>query len=409
MVAEDKRKWSKIKTQSINYFKSVSIPGVSRIATTESFLLKLIWIVLIIITFGIGFQNISLAVTDYYHFDVITNVERVSPSNVTFPAITFCYSGSYKREYYKNRSLIRKDNINIKNDNISLFINFLDSSSTFVYSSERGLPINARNYLDTFKIPLDSDVISWADCVRFNGVTYKSLELFKASLPEDYFEIVIKDFYTENVNSNEYYTFSLRNNYLLVFIADNLLNSFEKIQPLNLDLNKLYFIEIEKESIEVKLPEPYNQCKEYSVDRPYHQSNCIDSCIYREIKNNYNCTFPLSLFTINDLKQCDTWKSYANFKKEFSTGCLKECPSKSCFSEKFYPTITSTISNYYTNLNFFFRDFSSLNITQIPKIDSFTFLNNIGGGLGLFMGIALPNLIEFLQFFVEILHVTLFQ
>jgi hypothetical protein len=156
MIAEDKRKWSKIKVQSINYFKSVSIPGVSRIATTESFLLKLIWIVLIIITFGIGFQNISLAVTDYYHFDVITNVERVSPSNVTFQAITFCYSGSYQREYYNNRSLIRKDNIYIKNDNISLFINFLDSSSTLVYSSERGSPVNARNYLDTFKIPLDS-------------------------------------------------------------------------------------------------------------------------------------------------------------------------------------------------------------------------------------------------------------
>jgi len=30
------------------------------------------------------------------------------------------------------------------------------------------------------------------------------------------------------------------------------------------------------------------------------------------------------------------------------------------------------------------------------------FLNNIGGGLGLFMGIAFPTLIEFLQFILEI-------
>jgi hypothetical protein len=124
--------------------------------TIESYFFKLIWTGLILFLFGFGFQNISLAVTDYYHFDVITNVERVSPSNVTFQAITFCYSGSYQREYYNNRSLIRKDNIYIKNDNISLFINFLDSSSTLVYSSERGSPVNARNYLDTFKIPLDS-------------------------------------------------------------------------------------------------------------------------------------------------------------------------------------------------------------------------------------------------------------
>jgi len=201
----------------------------------------------------------------------------------------------------------------------------------------------------------------------------------------------------------------LSNKYLSVFIADNLLNSFEKIQPLNLDFNNEHLIEIEKESIEVKLPEPYNQCKEYSVDKPYHQLNCIDSCIYREIKNKYNCTLLLSLFTMNDLKQCDIGKSYDSFKKEFSAGCLKECPLKSCFSEKFYPTITSTISNYFINFKSFFRDFSSLKITQIPKTDPFTFLNNIGGGLGLFMGIALPNLIEFLQFFVEILYVTFYQ
>jgi hypothetical protein len=110
--------------------------------------------------------------------------------------------------------LIRKDNINIKNDNISLFINFLDSSSTLVYSSERGPPIYARNYLDTFKIPLDSAVISFVECVRFNGVTNKSIDLFTASSTDDFFEIGIKDFYTENINSNEYYTFSLSNKYL---------------------------------------------------------------------------------------------------------------------------------------------------------------------------------------------------
>ena len=56
----------------------------------------------------------------------------------------------------------------------------------------------------------------------------------------------------------------------------------------------------------------------------------------------------------------------------------------------------------YAGFSFFLSDFSSLNISQIPKTDWFTALNNIGGGLGLFMGIAFPNLIEFLQFIFEI-------
>jgi len=42
----------------------------------------------ILAVFGYGFENISQAVADFYKFDVITNIERVNPENVTFPAIT---------------------------------------------------------------------------------------------------------------------------------------------------------------------------------------------------------------------------------------------------------------------------------------------------------------------------------
>jgi len=48
-------------------------------------------------------------------------------------------------------------------------------------------------------------------------------------------------------------------------------------------------------------------------------------------------------------------------------------------------------------------------MTQIPKTDLFTFINNIGGGLGLFMGIAFPNIIEFPQFTFEIFLIAFFQ
>ncbi len=55
-----------------------------------------------------------------------------------------------------------------------------------------------------------------------------------------------------------------------------------------------------------------------------------------------------------------------------------------------------------TVLSFYIRDFSYLNITQIPKTDPFTFINNIGGGFGLFMGLAFPNFAAFLRFVVDI-------
>jgi len=67
----------------------------------------------------------------------------------------------------------------------------------------------------------------------------------------------------------------------------------------------------------------------------------------------------------------------------------------------------SSESSGRTLFRFSLRDFSSLTITQVPKIDEFTFINNIGGGLGLFMGISFPTLIEFIEFTAEILWIAL--
>jgi hypothetical protein len=387
--------------------KSISIPGISKIVTTESYLLKLVWTLLVLVIFSFGFHNISLSIIDYQNFDVITNIDRVTSSNVSFPAITFCFP-LYSRNHYINGSVTKTEPITIKNDNIFRITNFIDLRSTRLYTTETFL--NVTNYLDTFKTPTDIPLLSLAECIRFNGVTNKNLGVFTASSTGDYFEIGIKNFYKEEINSNEYYNYSFSSNqYFVIFIGDNFLNSFEKLEPILLELEKDHDIKIEKESIEVKLPEPYNPCQESSADKPYHQPNCIDSCIYREIKNKYNCTIPLSLFAARGSKQCDIGKSYEIFNKEFFPGCLKECPLDSCFFENFIPYITSTTSIYATSFKFSFRHLKSLNITQIPKIDSFTFVNNIGGGLGLFMGIAFPNLIELLQFLIEIFHVIFYQ
>jgi len=190
----------------------------------------------------------------------------------------------------------------------------------------------------------------------------------------------------------------------LIFIADNYLNSFDKIEPFLLERNNRFDFDIRKE-VEVKLPEPYNQCKQSFSIESYHQSICIDTCLYREIRNKYKCSFLLTLYSFDGFRQCD--KPIDFYKKEFNENSLKECPLESCYSEKYLPIIKPfDDDNNYTELRFSFYVFSMLNITQIPKTDLFTFINNIGGGLGLFMGIAFPNIIEFLQFITELFFLT---
>ncbi len=261
---------------------------------------------LILVIFAFGFENISYAVVDFYQYDVITNIERDTPENVIFPAITICNIGSYQRVHYRNGSVIKTDPILFETDNISQISNYKFLRSTEFYSTETKSFLNVRNYLDFFIIPLKNEYATARECFRFNGVKNKSLELFKAISPLDTYRVTVNIFFIERISQNEYFYTTFDFPVLYVYIADNFLNSFEKLNHLAIlliDANKYNEIKMDKESIEIKLQEPFNPCRKYSLDNPYHQWNCIESCIYTTFKNKYNCTFPLTLFSIQGLKE----------------------------------------------------------------------------------------------------------
>ncbi len=98
-------------------------------------------------------------------------------------------------------------------------------------------------------------------CVRFNGfVTNKSIQLFKTNDTLDYYFARINNNYIEKVSNSEYFNYCFISRYsdypafLYVFVAENYLKSIENIDFLRIILNNLNEIEMEKESIEVKLP-----------------------------------------------------------------------------------------------------------------------------------------------------------
>ena len=50
-------------------------------------------------------------------------------------------------------------------------------------------------------------------------------------------------------------------------------------------------------------------------------------------------------------------------------------------------------------------DLSYIEISQTPKMSGYSLLNEIGGALGLFVGITCLSLLEFLEFFFELVFV----
>ena len=385
----------------------MSIPGIPSIVRTENIYFRVFWAILVLTSFSVGLYNISDLTRDYYKYEVITNVERVSEENFTFPAVTICLENSNVQKYhFKNNTLIKEEtDLSMKN--------FIDYS---FFKEERNF---VSNQLEFFILP-QYEIF----CTRFNGASNQNLEkqLAKINKTNEFFYIRIKNNYTQTISENEYFLHKLNNKPFVVFIEDNYLNSFTgKFTFLKAGL--FHFISIVKSETEEKLDEPYSQCKKSTNNQTYLQNNCVESCIYSKIGTIFNCTFN-GLFKINGLKACEFNISFIRKNiDEHLKDCTKECPIE-CESMKFSSQISqyepmefsSQISLTELNVNtetafgFFVSDLSFLKITQIPKTSLFSFISaDIGGALGLFMGVSALNFIEILEFIVDISLVYFFS
>lgn len=125
-------------------------------------------------------------------------------------------------------------------------------------------------------------------------------------------------------------------------------------------------------------------------------------CIHEEVENSLNCTFN-RLFALAGLDECKN-----PILKEYwdeDTKCERKCPV-SCDSTQFstQDTVIETCSSKDVETAFIFTvfDLTSLETTQIPKMNAFSLVSNIGGALGLFLGIVFLDFIEIFEFFIAI-------
>ena len=86
----------------------------------------------------------------------------------------------------------------------------------------------------------------------------------------------------------------------------------------------------------------------------------------------------------------------------------EQCP-KECSSTKFDVLINNPDvgSNFNNTVEFkvFYLDLSYPEIKQTAKMSGYSLLNEIGGALGLFVGITFLSLFEFLEYLFEIFFV----
>ena len=137
------------------------------------------------------------------------------------------------------------------------------------------------------------------------------------------------------------------------------------------------------------------------MNATYREDNCIELCLIQLTNNKYNWSLK-SYYDLNYLKNC---RDDSDFSNDLA-GCEQECPTE-CDTNIYslVPTVEEVFRNK-TSFVFMLGDFSSLEITQIPKFTSFNLVSTIGGTLGLFVGIRFLSIVEVVELFMDILVVT---
>lgn len=180
----------RLKEQTYKFLSSISVHGVSRVIKTDHLPARLVWIAMILLSAIFGFISINNLVRDYYSYDVITNIKRVTSTNETFPAVTICSHTNVTKEYYFSN--YTKDELYLEYTSDYSIQNFIYFGYTVYGSSFRGQPLNM-NQFDFFRIPRE-----FGNCVRFNGIANKDLETVSKTsdelIPSFKLRSLIKDF-----------------------------------------------------------------------------------------------------------------------------------------------------------------------------------------------------------------------
>jgi len=186
-----------------------------------------------------------------------------------------------------------------------------------------------------------------------------------------------------------------------------------------------------KRTFSYKLGLPYNNCLKdiksidsydsdvfryiiQSTNYSYRQTDCFNYCMGRELYKLMNISNKIDHFanvlTEYESKKSDSLKEYFElFKNGITSICGNDCPLE-CDSIEYETSLSFNkfITNNTDNIVSFILFYTSLDYTmidQISKMDGYDLISNIGGNLGLFIGISFLSFAEFIELFIEIIYI----
>jgi hypothetical protein len=195
-----------------------------------------------------------------------------------------------------------------------------------------------------------------------------------------------------------------------------------------------------------KLETPYGTCKYTSTSTSstnsfysdyivstlgvkYSQEYCFALCVQKQIMNTCNCSNALmptfngtTNFCLSDKADCLKNLIYGFGSTQAAVDCQTDCPYecetieygvstyKSLFPTEFYSDIlynkikskgvnvsSTNIDKAFAKVNFYYKSMEYIITTQMIQTSTEDLFSNIGGTLGLYIGISILSLVEFVE------------
>ena len=294
--------------------------------------------------------------------------------------------------------------------------------------------------------------LSFGNCYRFNsGRSQKGrpIEQKKTKKPGPKDGLLIQLFNIPSQNKIS----SVLSEGLVLFIHNQSISPSASM-GVNVDPSKQTDISIQRTFIQ-KEPYPYSDCIDLNnfnsdyykfligLNRTYRQQDCFDLCLQKKIIDLCDC-YDLSFPMVSNSTPCLSLEqfnctrfAYVKFKSsKINEECLALCPlecesinydllisSTASLSKQGYDSIEKLIDRFTSGfsqnkltydevrqrfivLNVYYADLSYVRISETPKTSFFDLLSNLGGTLGLYIGISFLSLVELVEIFLETIFLS---
>mmetsp|Transcript_14469 Transcript_14469/g.23947 ORF Transcript_14469/g.23947 Transcript_14469/m.23947 type:complete len:548 (+) Transcript_14469:50-1693(+) len=351
---------------------------------------RMVWACISLTALGVMIFHMHQLVVAYRQYNLNSNVEIASPPTLPFPEVTICNVGTIQISKVLDTQIVEPSNE-------EELIKISQSRADFIRVSS----------FDHKELELAEN---WKPIITHNGLCWRFNTNNRITLPgDDTYDGLRVLLY---VNSEEYAPGmnGVVPSGIHVFVAQPNTTATSQMSIGFVRPGEVTFMALERTMIQRETQKPWSKCK---GEAPYYtQQMCRENCLFENHRQEYGCRKTGD--PIPDLNYCGAnattriavdGTSYDDRVRE----CVNQnCSIPTCYEESYSTTVSSLsldgrnaseadlIENEMIILRINYASMKETRVTETKAVTASQLFGNIGGLMGLYLGISSLSVIEIL-------------